>query len=297
MFVICNALDQISMKLKRDERFIEAIKHAGPSITITSLTDCLAFFAGSQSKIVGIKNFCIYASVTVAMLYLTVMTVFLCILYWDTYRASKRCKECCGLCFCKEDTILCCGGIFLANNQREFSGIPLLKSNDDDQNGSNKEAIASHTERILFYKIAPFILNPKIKYLILLIFAGFTVSCVFSILDMRTYFAWDLFFTPAFTQYKWNQMFRKYYGYTYQPVFYVNLNGTVDFYQEDVQLQQYMFEDELQKCISCDKQWFLPHTLDSWYSRFREYLANGNCFYARDGIDPFKNYVAWMISQ
>ena len=49
-----------------------------------------------------------------------------------------------------------------------------------------------------------------------------------------------------------------------------------------------MFEDELQKCISCDKQWFLPHTLDSWYSRFREYLANGNCFYARDGIDPFK---------
>ena len=83
-------------------------------------------------------------------------------------------------------------------------------------------------------------------------------------------------------------MYRKYYGYTYQPVFYVNLNGTVDFYQEDVQLQQYVFEDEIQKCISCDKQWFLPHTLDSWYTRFREYLANGNCFYAREGIDPFK---------
>ena len=132
MFVICNALDQISMKLKKETRFIEALKHAGPSITITSLTDCLAFLAGSQSDIVGIKNFCIYASVTVAMLYITVMTVFLCILYWDTFRASKRCGDCCGLFFCKENTILCCKGIFLANNQREFSGIPLIGINEKD---------------------------------------------------------------------------------------------------------------------------------------------------------------------
>ena len=187
------------MKLKRETRFIEALKHAGPSITITSLTDCLAFLAGSQSDIVGIKNFCIYASVTVAMLYITLMTVFLCILYWDTFRASKRCGDCCGLLFCKEDTILCCKGIFLANNQREFSGIPLIGINEIDKNEPTKEAIASHTERILFSKVAPFILNPKVKYTILLVFAGFTVFCIFSILEMRTYFSWDSLFTPEFT--------------------------------------------------------------------------------------------------
>ena len=126
MFIICNALDQTSLKLTRRERFIEALRHAGPSITITSLTDCMAFLAGASSKIVGIKSFCLFASITVSMLYLSVMTIFLCIVYWDTWRVTKRYKECCGMCFCKENSRLFCKGKLLSNPQREFSGIPLI---------------------------------------------------------------------------------------------------------------------------------------------------------------------------
>jgi len=54
MFVICNALDQSSLKKKPTDRLVECMKHAGPSITITSITDTLAFLSGTGSKIPGI---------------------------------------------------------------------------------------------------------------------------------------------------------------------------------------------------------------------------------------------------
>ena len=54
MFVICNALDQSSLKKKPVDRLTECMKHAGPSITITSITDTLAFLSGTGSKIPGI---------------------------------------------------------------------------------------------------------------------------------------------------------------------------------------------------------------------------------------------------
>ena len=54
MFVVCNALDQSSLKKKPEDRLVECMRHAGPSITITSLTDAFAFLAGTSSQIPGI---------------------------------------------------------------------------------------------------------------------------------------------------------------------------------------------------------------------------------------------------
>ena len=49
MFVICNAIDQQPFNLPAEERVKKAMSHAGPSITITSITDGIAFFIGSTS--------------------------------------------------------------------------------------------------------------------------------------------------------------------------------------------------------------------------------------------------------
>lgn len=116
MFVICNALDQSSLKLTPRERLIDCMRHAGPSITITSVTDALAFVAGSSSSLPGLSSFCVYSAICVLMLYLTVMTIFLTVIYWDTWRVSTRRKECCGLFCCKEDSFLFCKGKMLSNS-------------------------------------------------------------------------------------------------------------------------------------------------------------------------------------
>ena len=118
MFIICNAVDQTNLKWSREKRIVEALRHAGPSVTITSLTDFMAFLAGSSSSIPAISHFCMYASTTVACLYLVLMTVFLSVVTWDTWRVEQEYRECLGLCFCKENSILFCKGKLLSDPQK-----------------------------------------------------------------------------------------------------------------------------------------------------------------------------------
>lgn len=51
IFVICNSLDQVSLKLPAATRLRLAVKHAGPTITITSLTNAFAFLAAMTSTL------------------------------------------------------------------------------------------------------------------------------------------------------------------------------------------------------------------------------------------------------
>ena len=100
MFVVCNAIDQTSLDLPAIERIKQGMKHAGPSITITSVTDAVAFFIGSTSSLLAIKSLCFMAGCMVICLYLSVLTIFLPILIWDTIRVNKKGRECFGACFC-----------------------------------------------------------------------------------------------------------------------------------------------------------------------------------------------------
>ena len=121
MFVICNALDQTPLHLPADKRLKLALKHAGPSITITSLTNALAFFSGAISIIPSLASFSFYCAISVLVLYFSVLTIFLPMVYWDTLRVSKRYGDCFGLFFCKEDSVLFCRGQLLPKPMRNFS--------------------------------------------------------------------------------------------------------------------------------------------------------------------------------
>ena len=116
MFVICNAVDQQSLTLPTRERIRRGMVQAGPSITITSITDCVAFLIGANSSILAIRSFCIFASVTVSMLYLTQITLFLCFVAWDSKRVSCRCHDCFYLCFCREKSVIFCRGKFMTKD-------------------------------------------------------------------------------------------------------------------------------------------------------------------------------------
>ena len=114
MFVVCNAIDQTPYHLSIKERLRLGVLHAGPSITITSLTNCLAFAFGSFTSLIGLNSLCIYSCLCIFMLYISVLTIFLPVVTWDLRRQEKRKRECCGCCCCKEDSILCCFGKLLS---------------------------------------------------------------------------------------------------------------------------------------------------------------------------------------
>ena len=113
MFVIVNTVDQTPQHLSVDDRFIEGIKHAGPSITITSVTNALAFIVGSLSTLPALKSLCIYASLIIVFLYISFLTIFATFLLNDMRRQEAKKGDCFGLCMCKADSRLCCKGYFL----------------------------------------------------------------------------------------------------------------------------------------------------------------------------------------
>lgn len=86
MFVICSAVDQTSLDNDAYIRIHEALSHAGPSLTITSLTTCFAFASGMLSSLEALRSFCLFATVCVAILYMSSMTLFLAVVIWDTRR-------------------------------------------------------------------------------------------------------------------------------------------------------------------------------------------------------------------
>ena len=88
IFVIMNSIDQISLDLSPQERLVKGLGHSGASITITSLTNSLAFLSGTVISMEGIQSFCVYASVTIMMLYLSVLTMFVAVVYWDAKRIN-----------------------------------------------------------------------------------------------------------------------------------------------------------------------------------------------------------------
>lgn len=51
MFVICNSLDQTDLNKPAVDRLREAFGHSGPAITITSLTNSLAFAFGAANSL------------------------------------------------------------------------------------------------------------------------------------------------------------------------------------------------------------------------------------------------------
>ena len=131
MFVIVNTIDQTPDHLPPEKRFITGLSHAGPSITITSFTNALAFFFGGFTSLEALNSFCFFACVQVCCLYLSVLTIFSAAMVWDIRRLHKREGDCCGLCCCPEDTCCCCCGKLLSPKQAKFSGLYVEKKRDN----------------------------------------------------------------------------------------------------------------------------------------------------------------------
>ena len=61
MFILMSGWRQTDLKLSIEERMANTFRSSAISVTITSLTDLLAFCIGATSPFLAVKNFCIYA--------------------------------------------------------------------------------------------------------------------------------------------------------------------------------------------------------------------------------------------
>ncbi|XP_045610892.2 patched domain-containing protein 3 [Procambarus clarkii] len=93
MFVIMQAwnnLNQREKKHKLTERIGFAVKNAGVSITVTSVTDFAAFAIGSGTVLPALRSFCLYAAVGIAAVYFFQATFFVAWFSLDQRRLEDK---------------------------------------------------------------------------------------------------------------------------------------------------------------------------------------------------------------
>ena len=122
MFVLWSTLEAESdLSVPVPERMAKAMAKAGVSITITSLTDILAFILGSTSQLPALSTFCVFATIGIAADYLLQISFFAAFMALDAMREAKNKIDCCPCCCppVKEDQLSsgcccfrCCYGKF-----------------------------------------------------------------------------------------------------------------------------------------------------------------------------------------
>ena len=107
-FVIFSAFHQPDVQhLPLEHRMGRALSRAGASITVTSLTDFIAFMVGSSSKLPALSSFCQYAALGVLMILLLQVFLFAPCVVLDHMRREKKRQDCC--CCFNTAACSCCG--------------------------------------------------------------------------------------------------------------------------------------------------------------------------------------------
>ena len=65
MFLLMSGITETNYDDEVEDRIGETMRTSGVSITITSLTNLLAFAAGASSIFLSVRNFCIYSGMAV----------------------------------------------------------------------------------------------------------------------------------------------------------------------------------------------------------------------------------------
>ena len=193
------------------ERITDALGHSGPAITITSLTNALAFAFGGTTTLLALRSFCMFASVCIIMLFLLVNTVFLSVVVWDTRRVEGKTKECCGLCMCDEDTFLCCGGKLASQKQREYSGIEISadeiakrKADEQKYDAAIRTTLdASMAERMLGKYFAPIVLSKPGRIVFIVLYVILIAMMSYGASQVRVHFEVDYFISKESQAYDW----------------------------------------------------------------------------------------------
>ena len=161
--MIANAFDREREGVPRasedDESLVgrssRALARAGASITVTSLTDLVAFAISSTSALPALASFCAYASINIFFLWALAATFFTACLFLDEKRQRANRRD-----------VLCC----LAR-----------KANPDEEDTGAKEGRLPAYFRKYH---APAILSPMGKAATLLVFAVLLVGGIFGLVNL-----------------------------------------------------------------------------------------------------------------
>ncbi len=169
MFIMVAAWRKTDSRLSVEGRMREAFSEAAMSITITSITDALAFGVGTITYFQSVRIFCLYLGSAVLVDYMYQLTFFgACMVLTGQREAANRHCLSCNKVKSKEEsgskayTLFCAGG---ASRQPSDTGVN--ETND-------------HALMIFFRKYyGPFITRPLMAVFTVVLYAGYLATSIY----------------------------------------------------------------------------------------------------------------------
>ena len=277
MYVLLMTLNQVDIEQSPSYKMNYMLKHAGVSITITSLTNVCSFAISSIISLPAIRNFAIFTCFGMFFDYFNQITLFSAAVALDLRRTKKKMGDFCGLCFCKPESKTCCYGKYIYN-----------------QDGSVKEPLSKKFMRDYY---APFLTKTPVKIAVLVIFAAFFAVNVWGATELKMDFDLEWFVTGDAEIKDTFEVRDQYFNQQGQSlrVYTVDAN----FKNEEVQKSLVTLAEKFQECEGCSKDWVVNGSVNSWYNNFNSWVARGECNVSgrvqlRDGVIPSEHFNECM---
>ena len=257
-FVIVTAFDSMDEKLEKRERIGRAISQAGAAVTVTSITNSATFFIGSITQIPALRYFAIWAGVGILFDFLYQTTFFVAFLTFDVERQEKN----------KLD-YLCC----------------ITSKNTKKTNAFGAEF--GILKRFFVNSFGPFILQKKVRAIILtLTFAGLGV-CVYGVTLLKQDFQIEYFYVDGTYTKEFDNVEQEFFGDNTLP--FNVYTGAEEYASEDTQRRMNRLFSQPDGLIEQD-EWVQPETVESWYLSFRAAQTDLNLITDED-IIPEDEYA------
>lgn len=163
MFIMVAAWRNTNPNHSVEQRMSDTLSEAAVSITITSLTDFLAFLIGIITVFPAVFGFCLFTAIAVLFDYIYQITFFAACLALDGYREDDN-----------HHTITFQTVLPKSYSSDKSTWYRWLCSGGLKLDGKVVEKAGEHIASKFFkYRYGPFVTKPAVKVLVLLLFAGY----------------------------------------------------------------------------------------------------------------------------
>ncbi|XP_042552942.1 patched domain-containing protein 3 [Dipodomys spectabilis] len=251
MFIMISAWQKTSLLVTVRERLSSVYSKVAVSITITSITNVLAFYTGIMSSFRSVQYFCIYTGTTLVF------------------------------CYCYK--ITCFGAVMALDGRREVGCLHWVKKPDPKYASLKKtccfplgsvpdEYGADNHPMNLFFRdyFGPFLTTTKCKLFVVLTYILYIISSIYGCfhvqegLDLRNLASDDSYIIPYFN-------IEQDYFSEYGPRVMVIVTESINYWDEDVR-------QELEKClIKFEENSYVDKNLtEFWLRQYVKYMKNSS---------------------
>lgn len=257
-----------------------ALGHAGSSITVTSLTNAIAFFISANTILPALSSFCIWAAISIIAAFFFSVTFFTALLTYDARRQAAGRADCCPCC-----VVPASGDIEAPTNTSNRTGVsesadelhtdvaaspsesPVAAASDGAAPvvtqgccGRKDGEIARGFIRDVY---APFLMRMPVKAVVLLVFVGLAAAGVYGTTQIETEFRQE-WFLPG------DSFLQDYYAV--QREFFSDNGVPVGIYAKDIEpAAERQFLVDLREAVDNNRYIDAQVPVRDWFEAFTAY--------------------------